>query len=795
LADSSTPIGLTATARSDHRVDLTWSWPADPTYPDELDVLRDGVFIGSADPASSTSFEDDDVGPPGSTHSYQLVTVTDGMGSTPTPASVATLRADLPNAPTNVDVTIAPVTNIATVTWTRGALDSDVTYTVTAQQDAGSPIISRTTRSAGSLTIDGLASYTSYLFNVSAVEDVGDPPGDPGGTTPGTPEPVRRTFDVLSPQFNSPTLQATPAGLGTITATWPAASDSGSGVASYLVCVDTIMCESVPYQAFLSSQTATPGAPNVPNDGGSHTVTVVAVDGAGNQSSPLTKAVVMPVPGTPLISLQGAQGGDGCHPLVANVTSADAGTTGLVYHLFVNGVASDSLIGQQITGTPYGQVTLTAQATYGGDSSAVSSPLTPRIYDPDGPASAPTVHGQADLNSSSEALSWDPVTAATGAPVDGYQVTSPTAPGITGTGVFVPQSSAPGIVLKGLAPLDTYTVNVVTVDHCGRPSPPPDKPFPFRVSDAKGPSAPVLNPPTADGHNVFLSWAPSIDDVAVDNYWIFRGNTRIGTTPGTTFEDSNLDDAQSYNYYVVAYDTAGNQGLRSNVVTGTTRDLTPPSRPGTVTATPSGGNVTLKWVPASDNVKVAGYRVSRSPSASVQASVPMSGTIIATVTGTTYVDNKVPAGQYTWGVQAVDAAGNVSGVSTASATSNGSPKATAASALKVVRSKGVMAVKVGGKSGQRVVLSFKLMQPFTRAVLHLHVLAGKAKVRISLPSGSGRTTPGKRLGERISKKGILKIPLGTQKSGTLRLVVTAQGGLVTIAGKGGAKSPTIMNVS
>jgi chitodextrinase len=793
LADpSSTPIGLTATPRSDHRVDLTWSWPASPTYPDELDVLRDGVFIGSVTPTSSTSFEDDLVATPATQHTYQLVTVTGGVGSPPTPSTpgtnVATVRADLPNAPTGIAVTIAAVTNIATVTWTRGALDSDVTYTVTAQQDPGGPIISRTVRyssigTAGSLTVDGLASYTSYQFTVNAVEDVGDPPGDPGGTTIGASPAnvIVRSNDILAPQFNAATLIASRAGLGTISATWPAASDFGSGVASYQVCVDAILpCTSVAFDPFASSQTATPGSPNVPNDGGTHTVTVVAVDGAGNRSAPITQTVVMPLPGTPLLSLQG---GDGCAPLVANATSVDAGTTGLVYHLFVNGTASDGLLGQQITGTPYQQVTLTAQAGYGSDSSAVSPPLVARVFDPDSPDASPQVHGQADQTSSTETLFWDPVTT-TGAPIDGYQVTSTTAPGYQGAGVFVPQSSTPGIELKGLAQSEGYVVNVVAVDHCNRRSPLPAIPFVFRLDDNQAPSAPVMNTPTSDGHDVFLSWAPSSDNVAVDDYKIYRGTTLVGRTPGTTFEDSNLPDATTFNYYVVATDTAGNPSPRSSVGMATTKDMTPPTAPGTPLASVSGGTVTLRWTPASDNVRVAGYRVT------------LDTTLVANVTsGTTYVAKNVSSGSHTWYVQAFDAAGNISSSRSVMAISNGSPKATAASALKVVKSKGVIAVRVGGTSGARIVLSFKLGQSFSRAVLHLRVLSGAAKMRISLPSGSGRTTAGKRLGERAAKKGVVKIPIGTQKGGTLRLVVTAKGGLVTIAGKGGAKAPTIVNAS
>ncbi|MDX6526743.1 MAG: hypothetical protein QOI43_2254, partial [Gaiellales bacterium] len=135
---ASAPIGLTAVARSDHLVELTWSWPANPTYPDELDVYRDdNVLVGSVAPASSTSFADTltSSSAPGTSHTYYLVTVVAGVAEDTTPATPPViLRADLPNRPTNVAASFgAGTNNLATVTWTRGAMDADVTYTVTAQ--------------------------------------------------------------------------------------------------------------------------------------------------------------------------------------------------------------------------------------------------------------------------------------------------------------------------------------------------------------------------------------------------------------------------------------------------------------------------------------------------------------------------------------------------------------------------------------------------------------------------------------------------------------------------------------
>src|SRR5205823_1535807 len=99
----------------------------------------------------------------------------------------ATTRQDLPNVPTNVDVTFS-ATNIATVTWTRGAKDADVTYNVTAQQVGSTTTTTKTQHypagdaTAGSVQMDTFLSYQTYDFTVSAVEAAGDPPSDPGAT-------------------------------------------------------------------------------------------------------------------------------------------------------------------------------------------------------------------------------------------------------------------------------------------------------------------------------------------------------------------------------------------------------------------------------------------------------------------------------------------------------------------------------------------------------------------------------------------------------------------------------------
>ncbi|HYV13559.1 MAG TPA: hypothetical protein VE980_21825 [Pyrinomonadaceae bacterium] len=87
-------------------------------------------------------------------------------------------------------------------------------------------------------------------------------------------------------------------------------------------------------------------------------------------------------------------------------------------------------------------------------------------------------------------------------------------------------------------------------------------------------------------------------------------------------------------------------------------DTTPPTAPTGLTATfnATTNTIDLSWTAATDNVAVTGYRIFRDDG------------LINTVTGTTFSD-AAPLGTHSYGVTAIDAAGNESGLSnTASAT-------------------------------------------------------------------------------------------------------------------------------
>lgn len=83
-------------------------------------------------------------------------------------------------------------------------------------------------------------------------------------------------------------------------------------------------------------------------------------------------------------------------------------------------------------------------------------------------------------------------------------------------------------------------------------------------------------------------------------------------------------------------------------------DPSPPSDPSNLAATAFATSVALSWTGSTDNVALEGYRVLRD------------GVLVGFATGTTFTDSTATGGsQYTYTVQAVDVAGNASGLSNA----------------------------------------------------------------------------------------------------------------------------------
>ena len=182
-------------------------------------------------------------------------------------------------------------------------------------------------------------------------------------------------------------------------------------------------------------------------------------------------------------------------------------------------------------------------------------------------------------------------------------------------------------------------------------------------SDTQAPTAPGNLAASGSLSSASLSWSASSDNVGVTRYDVYRSTTsgftpsaanRIAQPTGTSYTDTGLA-AGTYYYKVQAEDAAGNLSASSNEASAVVGDTSPPSAPGTLSASGAIGKATLSWGAASDNVGVVGYEVYRSTTSGF---TPSAANRIAQPSGTSYVD-LVAAGTYYYKVAAKDAAGNL----------------------------------------------------------------------------------------------------------------------------------------
>ena len=177
------------------------------------------------------------------------------------------------------------------------------------------------------------------------------------------------------------------------------------------------------------------------------------------------------------------------------------------------------------------------------------------------------------------------------------------------------------------------------------------------VSDTTPPSVPANLTAAAATSSVALSWSASTDNVSVAGYYIYRNGNKIpglgaGAFTATSYTDAGLQPGNSFSYFVIAYDAAGNSSRSQTITVMTVSDVTPPARPSLSSAIPrSSSQIDVAWQPAADNVAVAGYYLYRNAG--------LAATLSAT--STSYHDVGLsPATAYTYTLAAYDAASNIS---------------------------------------------------------------------------------------------------------------------------------------
>ena len=213
------------------------------------------------------------------------------------------------------------------------------------------------------------------------------------------------------------------------------------------------------------------------------------------------------------------------------------------------------------------------------------------------------------------------------------------------------------LMLAGCGATETASEDSAAGSRPVSPTTPPD----VVTGDRVAPSTPAsLSALAVSPTRVDLNWSASTDNEAVVAYRVFR-NGALLTTLGdvTSYQDSTVVAGTLYSYTVQALDEAGNASGTSPaaiVTTPSVPDTIAPTVPTGLTATPvSHIQINLSWNAATDNVAVTGYRINRN------------GSLLANLGNvTTYRDRFLtPSTTYVYTIQALDAAGNVSGLSPA----------------------------------------------------------------------------------------------------------------------------------
>lgn len=205
-----------------------------------------------------------------------------------------------------------------------------------------------------------------------------------------------------------------------------------------------------------------------------------------------------------------------------------------------------------------------------------------------------------------------------------------------------------------------YTVGAVATDALGQKSAISSVPVTILNSDGFPPTQPSnLHTTSVTSGEVKLAWTASTDNIGVTGYNIYINGalTPTATVTGTTYDDTNVSPNTGYIYQVEAIDNAGNKSTKASlgVTTPPAADTQAPSVPTGVTGTINAAQtVDLRWTASTDNVAVKDYLVRRD------------GTVIATVTGTSYTDSTVlPATTYSYSIIARDTSDNSSAASAA----------------------------------------------------------------------------------------------------------------------------------
>jgi fibronectin type 3 domain-containing protein len=673
----SAPGTLTASAASSTQINLSWGAATDDVGVTGYRLERCAGagcndFAQFATP-TGTTFSDTAL-MPATSYNYRVRAVDAASNAGPfSNSSSATTHVppDLtpPSAPQSLTASAVSATQI-NLSW--GAATDDVGvagYRVERCSGAGCTSFAQIATPTGTTFNDtGLTASTPYSYRVRAVDAAGNVGGPSNNSSASTQAPPDTT-----PPSAPGTLTSTAISSTQIDLIWIAATDD-VGVTGYRL----ERCSGDACANF--TEVATPTGTTLSDVGltpaTSYSYRVRAVDAANNSGgfSNTSGATTQAAPDTTPPSAPGALTSSAFSSTQINLSwNAAADNVGVTGYQVERCAGANCTSFAQIatqSGTSFNDTGLTASTSYSYRVRAIDAAGNPSVFSnttssttPDTtPPSAPGALTSSAISDTQIDLSWGAATDDVG--VTGYRVERCRGASCTSF-EQIATSISPSFSDTGRTASTSYSYRVLAVDAAGNPGPYSNISS-ATTPDTTPPSAPgTLTSSAASGTEINLSWSAAVDNVGVTGYLVERCSgadcttfTQIATPTGTTYNDTGLTAATSYSYRIRAVDAATNLGAFSNISSATTQeppDTTPPSAPGTLTASAaSDTEIDLSWSAATDDVGVTGYRVERCSGGGCATFLQ-----VATATGTTYNDTSLTAAtSYSYRVRAVDAAGN-----------------------------------------------------------------------------------------------------------------------------------------
>jgi endoglucanase len=219
------------------------------------------------------------------------------------------------------------------------------------------------------------------------------------------------------------------------------------------------------------------------------------------------------------------------------------------------------------------------------------------------PPGAPGTPAASNVGSTTVTLTWTGATAGSN-PIGGYDVYQVGTP----DSVVASTTGTTSATITGLTPSTAYQFYVVAKDNAGNAG---AKSANVAVTTTAGTSTPPGAPGTPVASNVTatgatLTWtAATAGSSAIAGYDVYRvgsPDTKVASTTGAlTAAITGLSAGTTYQFYVVARDSAGTVGAHSANVSVTTpgTSTTPPGAPGTpVASNVTATGATLTWTAA-----------------------------------------------------------------------------------------------------------------------------------------------------------------------------------------------------